>query len=169
MEKLFVLSLDFEVYLLVNDVKEEKAYTFLNNSQNFCFTKHNLHAAIRLNSGDKVTLVRISGDLWVKDKFSASFCGWLIEEEMDKKSVSLPISTAQSTDPACQVKGLPTDCGDLRCRGHTLDGFFLVRSVSVGTRIDTVYCKFSKSSSTGSPISFWRYNSPCGRQLQNVC
>jgi len=73
---------NFEVYLLVNDVKVERAYTMLNSPQNFGFTEHNLHATIRLNSGDKVTLVRIAGDLWIKDKFSALFCGWLIEEEL---------------------------------------------------------------------------------------
>ena len=74
-----------------------------------------------------------------------------------------PISTSQPTifsvkppDSIFQVKGFPTGCHDLKRLGHTLDGFYLIRSDTVVNKIDTVYCDFGNFSgaqpTTGGPL-----------------
>ena len=111
-----------------------------------------LAATLKLKSGDTVDLFQTGeGNLYDDASHYTHFTGWLIEEDLDKKLISIPIpniSTIKLADPLCQVKGFPRSCNDLRCRGQVIDGYYLVRSVILDNKIDIVYCEFSKSSST---------------------
>ena len=109
-----------------------------------------LPATLKLKSGDMVDLFQmLDGNMYSP---YTHFTGWLIEEDIDDK-IFLPLTTianAKSADTLCQVKGFPKNCQDLRCRGQSINGFYMVRSATLDNKIDTVYCDFSKSSSTRS-------------------
>ena len=109
-----------------------------------------ISATLKLKSGDTVDLFQmLDGNMYSP---YTHFTGWLIEEDIDEKR-SLPlttIDTTKSADQLCQVKGFPKSCQDLRCRGQIINGFYLVKAGNVDSKIDTVYCDFSKSSSTRS-------------------
>ena len=112
-------------------------------------------ATLKLKLGDTV-------DLFKKEKRNhqpsrtdpyTHFIGWLMEEDFDENSISTKqptISASKLIDPVCHVKGFPKSCKDLRCRGHSTDGFYMIQSVSVEKKIDTVYCEFSNSISSRS-------------------
>ena len=71
-------------------------------------------------------------------------------------SLSQPtIIAGKPSDPLSQVKDFPKGCYDLRRRGQSLDGFYMVKSAVLKNKIDTIYCDFSNltftRSTTGSP------------------
>ena len=109
-----------------------------------------LPATLKLKSGDTVDLFQmLDGNMYSQ---YTHFTGWLIEEDIEEH-LSLPLTAISPTklgDPLCQVKGFPRSCQDLRCRGQSINGFYMVRSTTLDNKIDTVYCDFSKSSSTRS-------------------
>ena len=111
-----------------------------------------LPATLKLKSGDSVDLFQMKdGGIYDDWNHYTHFTGWLIEEDLDEKHFSLPITTisaAKSADFLCQLNGFPKTCRDLRCRGHITDGFYLVQSISTEKKIDTIYCEFGISSST---------------------
>ena len=106
-----------------------------------------LVATLKLQLGDLVDLFQMRGGAIYDDSnHFTHFTGWLMEEDFDEKPISLPLTiipATKLTDPLCQVKGFPKTCRDLRCRGHTLDGFYFVRSIIMDNKIDTIYCEFS--------------------------
>ena len=87
-----------------------------------------LPATLKLKSGDTVDLFQIEdGSIDDHPEHYTHFTGWLIEEDFDEKPISPKqpaIAVLKSTDPVCQFKGFPKSCQDLRCRGHTSDGFY---------------------------------------------
>ena len=123
-----------------------------------------LPATLKLKSGDTVDLFQmLDGNMYSP---YTHFTGWLIEEDIGDK-LSLPLTTfsaAKSADQLCQVKGFPKSCQDLRCRGQTINGFYMVKSVNLDNKIDTIFCDFSKSSSTPSTSG-----APAGGSFYFVC
>ena len=113
-----------------------------------------LPVTLKLISGDTVDLFQLDGSLMDYTDHYTHFTGWLIEEDLiDAKSISPKqpaISASKFIDPVCQFKGFPKSCRDLRCRGHSSDGFYMIQSVSIEKKIDTVYCEFSNSISSRS-------------------
>ena len=76
--------------------------------------------------------------------------------EYDDEPPPPTISGVKQQDSLCQIKELPTGCHDLKRLGHTLDGFYLIRSDKGVNKIDTVYCDFGNFSGalpiTGDPL-----------------
>ena len=108
-------------------------------------------ATLKLKSGDTVDLFQIrGGNIYDDGSHYTHFTGWLIEEDLEETAISAP--TVKKAP--CQVKGFAKTCQDLRCRGHTADGFYLVRSVTLDTKIETIYCEFSDSTSSGGNYFF---------------
>ena len=108
-----------------------------------------LQATLKLKSGDSVDLFQMqNGNIYDDASHYTHFTGWLIEEDIEEKAIPEPISTVQIADPLCNVNGFPKSCQDLRCRGHTADGFYLVRSVIGVNKINTVYCEFGDSTTS---------------------
>ena len=92
-------------------------------------------------------------------------------QPLTKKPNSLPlatISTKNLPNTPSRVNSFPKTCHDLRCGGHTADGFYMVQSVHLENKIDTVYCEFNNSTTTGcSPGGITEV--PTGGMLYNLC
>ena len=140
------------IYIRKNGVAIGAAFTHAYEA----FLQSSLSVTLKLKLGDTVDLFQIGeASIYDDETHFNHFTGWLIEEDLDEKLNSLmlpPISTATVADPFCKTKGFPKSCQDLRCRGHTTDGFYLVQSVPVDNKIDIIYCDFSHSNPTHSTI-----------------
>ena len=140
------------IYIRINGVAIGCAHT---DGSSKMLLKSSLPATLTLKSGDMVDLFQVSdGNIFDNPNHYTHFNGFLIEENIDEKFniLQLPSSSGvvKSADPVCLVKGFPKNCQDLSCRGHTFDGFYLVRSDTLDNKIDTIYCEFSQYSSTRS-------------------
>ena len=132
------------IFIRKNGVSIGAAHTFALAN---VVLQSSLPATLKLKTGDIVDLFQIrDGIIYDDASHYTHFTGWLIEEDIDERLISLPfptISNVKMTEEPCEIKGFPKNCHDIRCRGHSATGFYMVQSVIVDKKIETIYCDFS--------------------------
>lgn len=83
---------------------------------------------------------------------SASLCSFYHSDHPDsgrKKGKYSPTVSNEMLQEPGKVKGMPTNCTDLKLLGHNLNGVYLVKTSrpNQGVKIESVFCDFQSSAS----------------------